>query len=152
MSQFGSPLILRASWMSRGCTVTCLAWMANRFASSRTPIMYTSAPLWRASSAFFCHLRGHTFFLPSQSSLSVTSGAVTCVLSFTRWNSRNVISRTSLKQNSICNTIRHDRQYLILYCTVLYTVLCSTHLTYVPQEGCSWNEKVCCPHVISHFP
>ena len=118
MSQFGSPLIFRASWMSRGCTVTCLAWITKRFASSRTPIRYASAPSWRASSAFFCHLRGHTFLWPSPSSSSVRSGAVTCLLSLTHWNSRYVISRTSLKQSGICNTVWHDRQYLILYFTV----------------------------------
>ena len=47
-----SPLILLASCMSLGMIVTLLAWMAQRFVSSKSPTMYASAASWRARTAW----------------------------------------------------------------------------------------------------
>ena len=43
-----SPLRHRTIWMSRGCSVTRLAWSVTRLASSRSPSRYASAAVWRA--------------------------------------------------------------------------------------------------------
>ena len=43
-----SPLRWRTIWMSRSCSVTCLAWSVTRLASSRSPTRYASAAVWRA--------------------------------------------------------------------------------------------------------
>ena len=41
----------RASWMSLGMIVTRLAWIAQRFVSSKRPTRYASAASWSARTA-----------------------------------------------------------------------------------------------------
>ncbi|CAA6675081.1 unnamed protein product [Spirodela intermedia] len=41
----------RASWISLGMIVTRLAWIAQRFVSSKSPTRYASAASWRADTA-----------------------------------------------------------------------------------------------------
>lgn len=51
-----TPLILRASCMSRGNNVTLLAWMAQRLASENRRTMNASAASCRAIKAYPCHI------------------------------------------------------------------------------------------------
>nr|DAD22016.1 TPA_asm: hypothetical protein HUJ06_023479 [Nelumbo nucifera] len=47
-----SPRILLASWMSLGIMVTRLAWIAQRFVSSKRPTRYASAASCNARTAW----------------------------------------------------------------------------------------------------
>ena len=115
------------------------------------PIINASAPLWRASTAFFCEQRGQGIFFPFLSSSSVNSGASTllpCKCSYSLY----VISLISLKIYVTMYPTRSTKStyiYLNAHCIHYYSL---NVWHYIPQEGSPWDQEICSMHIIVYLP